>query len=36
MIARTDFEGDVNVGLFGVATDRFVFSLEWQLTASYS
>ncbi len=25
MIARTDFEGDVNVGLFGVATDRFVF-----------
>ncbi|MHA2206856.1 MAG: hypothetical protein ACXABC_13420 [Candidatus Thorarchaeota archaeon] len=25
MIARTDFEGDSNVGAFGVATDRFVF-----------
>lgn len=25
MIARTDFEGDSNVGAFGIATDRFVF-----------
>ncbi|MHA1934807.1 MAG: translation initiation factor IF-6 [Candidatus Thorarchaeota archaeon] len=25
MIARTDFEGDSNVGAFGVTTDRFVF-----------
>ena len=25
MIARTDFEGDSNVGAFGTATDRFVF-----------
>ncbi len=25
MIARTDFEGDANVGAFGVVTDRFVF-----------
>lgn len=25
MIARTDFEGDFNVGAFGVVTDRFVF-----------
>ncbi len=24
-IARTDFEGDINVGAFGVVTDRFVF-----------
>jgi translation initiation factor 6 len=26
MIARTDFEGDVNVGAFGIITDRFVFT----------
>lgn len=26
MIARTDFEGDSNVGAFGIATDRFVFT----------
>lgn len=26
MIARTDFEGDSNVGAFGIATDKFVFS----------
>ena len=26
MIARTDFEGDSNVGAFGIATDRFVFA----------
>jgi len=25
VIARTDFEGDSNVGAFGIATDRFVF-----------
>ncbi|NHI83444.1 MAG: translation initiation factor IF-6 [Candidatus Thorarchaeota archaeon] len=25
MIARTDFEGDSNVGAFGIATDKFVF-----------
>ncbi|MHA1965977.1 MAG: translation initiation factor IF-6 [Candidatus Thorarchaeota archaeon] len=25
MIARTDFEGDSNVGAYGIATDRFVF-----------
>jgi len=25
LIARTDFEGDSNVGAFGTATDRFVF-----------
>jgi translation initiation factor 6 len=25
MIARTDFEGDSNVGAFGIATDRFIF-----------
>jgi translation initiation factor 6 len=25
VIARTDFEGDTNVGAFGIATDRFVF-----------
>jgi translation initiation factor 6 len=25
MIARTDFEGDPNVGAFGIATDKFVF-----------
>ncbi len=25
MIARTNFEGDSNVGAYGVATDRFVF-----------
>jgi translation initiation factor 6 len=26
MIARTDFEGDSNVGAYGIATDRFVFT----------
>ena len=26
MIARTDFEGDSNVGAYGIATDRFVFA----------
>jgi translation initiation factor 6 len=26
VIARTDFEGDSNVGAFGIATDRFVFT----------
>ncbi|MGD2072392.1 MAG: translation initiation factor IF-6 [Candidatus Thorarchaeota archaeon] len=26
MIARTDFEGDVNVGAFGIITDSFVFT----------
>jgi len=25
LIARTDFEGDSNVGAYGIATDRFVF-----------
>ena len=25
MIARYDFEGDSNVGAFGIATDRYVF-----------
>ena len=25
MIARTDFEGDSNIGAYGIATDRFVF-----------
>ena len=26
MIARTDFEGDSNVGAYGIATDRFMFA----------
>ncbi len=26
MIARTNFEGDSNVGAYGIATDRFVFA----------
>lgn len=26
MIARTDFEGDSNVGAYGIATDRYIFS----------
>lgn len=26
MIARTDFEGDSNVGAYGIATDNFVFT----------
>jgi translation initiation factor 6 len=26
MIARTDFEGDVNVGAFGIITDSYVFT----------
>jgi len=26
LIARTDFEGDSNVGAYGIATDRFVFT----------
>ncbi len=25
MIARTDFEGDSNVGAYGIATDRYIF-----------